>query len=379
VTDLATTRTFHEPPALEHPLADGWTLPASWYSDTAVHEREQERIFSSAWVYAGPAEQVAEPGGFMTLQAGRVPVVVVRGQEGTLRGFVNVCRHRGHLVASDTGCRETLQCPYHAWTYNLDGTLRRAPRAEREPGFDPTHFSLLPVAVDTWGPFVFVCPDPDVSPLDTWLADLPERVDECGIDVSTLRFHSHHEWPTAVNWKVALENFLECYHCAVAHPGFSQVIDVHPDAYQLLLRPTYTSQVGAVRDSVLAGDVRGAYDPRGEVTQAQFHHLWPSTTINITPGPENLSIERWVPTGVRSVVEVTDYFFGPRVTTEQIEEFLAFDTQVGLEDITLVESVQSGLDSRAVSQGRLMPQSERLIADFQRRVYDALATPTTPA
>ena len=95
------------------------------------------RIFATSWQYACPLESVAEPGAFTTMQAGHVPVVIVRGRDGELRGFVNVCRHRGHLVATESGCRETLQCPYHAWTYDLDGTLRRAPRSEREPGFDP--------------------------------------------------------------------------------------------------------------------------------------------------------------------------------------------------------------------------------------------------
>ena len=146
-------------PAIENPIEEGWTLPAGWYADEAVWALERERIFGRTWQYAGRTEQVREPRSFFVSQAGPVPVVVVRDREGTLRGFVNVCRHRGHPVVSGEGCRETLQCPYHAWTYDLDGSLRRAPRAEREPGFDPTALSLRPVAVDTWGPFVFVNPD----------------------------------------------------------------------------------------------------------------------------------------------------------------------------------------------------------------------------
>ncbi|HJS49796.1 MAG TPA: Rieske (2Fe-2S) protein, partial [Gaiellaceae bacterium] len=120
---------------VERPLEDGWTLPATWYSDPNVHALERQRIFASAWQYAGPLEWVAERGCFFAAQVGHVPVAIVRGKDGALRGFVNVCRHRGHLVVSGEGCRETLQCPYHAWTYDLDGTLRKAPRSEREPGF----------------------------------------------------------------------------------------------------------------------------------------------------------------------------------------------------------------------------------------------------
>lgn len=362
-----------EIPPFTHTLEDGWTLPAAWYSDPSVGALERERIFATSWHYAGPLEWAADPGRFFASQAGHLPVAVVRGADGVLRGFVNVCRHRGHLVVQGEGCRETLQCPYHAWTYDLDGSLRKAPRSEREPGFDPSGFSLLPVSVDTWGPFVFVNADPDAAPLAEALGGLPSLAAESGVDLGAVRFHSHHEWPIEANWKIAIENYLECYHCPTAHPGFSKVIDVSPDAYALGVHPTFSSQIGPVRASALTGDGKAPYVPRGDVTQAQYHFLWPASTVNIAPGPANISLERWVPDGDRRTIEVTDYFFGPDASAEQIEELLAFDNQVGEEDTSLVESVQRGLDSGAVPQGRLMLESEQLIADFQRRVRDALS------
>ncbi|HEX4746941.1 MAG TPA: aromatic ring-hydroxylating dioxygenase subunit alpha [Gaiellaceae bacterium] len=371
---MSETTTFTSPlPPLEHPLEDGWTLPASWYTDPAVHAVERERLFARAWTYAGPAEWVSEPGSYFAAQIGHVPVAVVRGSEGVLRGFVNVCRHRGHLVVEGTGCRETLQCPYHAWTYALDGTLRKAPRSDREPGFDPSGLSLTPVSVDTWGPFVFVNPDPEPAPLSAALGRLPEIVARSGLEVGALRFHSHHEWPIEANWKVVLENFLECYHCPAAHPGFSKVIDVNPDAYLLQVHPTFASQIGPVRASALDGNGKAAYTPRGAVSQSQYHFLFPSTTMNIAPGIPNISLERYNPDGLRRTVEVTDYYFGVEVSDTEIEELMAWDTQVAEEDVSLVQSVQRGLESGAVPQGRLMAESEQLIADFQRRVYDALA------
>jgi phenylpropionate dioxygenase-like ring-hydroxylating dioxygenase large terminal subunit len=357
----------------ELPVEDGWTLPASWYSDGAVASLERERIFARTWQYAGRAEQVAEPGCFLAANAGHVPVALVRGRDGELRGFVNVCRHRGHPVVSGEGCRETLQCPYHAWTYDLDGSLRRAPRAEREHGFDPSGLSLVPVAVEEWGPFVFVNPDADSPPLREALGELPELIPASGVDLGVVRFHSHYEWEIRSNWKIAMENFLECYHCPVAHPGFSKVIDVDPDAYELTVRGGFSSQVGKVRPSALDGNGKGGYVPRGEVTQAQYHFLWPNTTINIEAGPVNIAIERWVPTGLRTTVEVTDYYFGPDVSEEQMQEVIEFGTQVGIEDQALCESVQEGLDSRLVPQGKLMLESEQLIHDFQRKVVAALS------
>jgi phenylpropionate dioxygenase-like ring-hydroxylating dioxygenase large terminal subunit len=357
---------------LEHALEDGWTLPASWYSDPDVLALERDRIFGKAWYYAGPAELVADPGCFFACQAGHIPVAVVRGEDQVLRAFVNVCRHRGHIVLEGEGCKKALQCPYHAWTYNLDGTLRRAPRSEREPGFDAEGISLLPVSVGTWGPFVFVNPDRDTDPLETVLGGLPALVAESGLDLNAVRFHSHHEWPIAANWKVVMENYLECYHCPTAHPGFSQVIDVSPDAYGLSVHPTFSSQIGPVRASALAGNGRPPFEPRGDVVQAQYHFLFPATTVNIAPGIPNISLERWIPDGPRRTIEVTDYFFDPKTPPDAVAELLAWDSQVGEEDTSLVESVQRGLDSNTVLQGRLLPESEQLIADFQRRVRDAL-------
>jgi len=357
---------------IEHPLEDGWTLPASWYSDANVYALERERIFASAWQYAGPLEWVADRGCFFAAQVGHVPVAIVRGADGALRGFVNVCRHRGHIVLSGEGCRETLQCPYHAWTYDLDGTLRKAPRAEREPGFDPTGFSLLPVSVGSWGPFVFVNPDPDAAPLEETLGEMPVIVAESRLDIGALRFHSHHEWGIDANWKVVMENFLECYHCPAAHPGFSKLIDVSPDNYLLRVHETFSSQFGPVRASALAGNGKAGYTPQGPIVQSQSHFLFPATTVNIVPGIANISLERWTPDGPRRTIEVTDYYFGPEVSEKEIEELMAWDNQVAMEDTSLVESVQRGLDSGMVPQGRLMTESEQLIADFQRRVRDAL-------
>ena len=356
------------------PIEEGWTLPAAWYSDPAILTLERERIFSRTWQYAGRADQVEVAGSFLAVQIGHVPIVVVRGRDEALRAFVNVCRHRGHPVASGAGCRETLQCPYHAWTYDLDGSLRRAPRADREPGFDPSDLSLRPVSVDTWGPFVFVNPDTDAAPLAETLGDLPALVGESGVDLGAVRFHSHYEWEIRSNWKVAIENFLECYHCPTAHPGFSKVIDVDPDSYVLTVSESYSSQVGSVRPSALSGNGKAPYVPRGEVTKAQYHHLWPNTTISIEAGVPNIAIERWVPTGPAGCVEVTDCFFGEDVAEAEAQEVIAFGTQVGQEDLVLCESVQAGLESRMVPQGRLLLESELLIHDFQKKIAAALGT-----
>src|SRR5256712_8198712 len=167
------------------------TLPWAWYSDPEVLRREGERIFARAWQYVGHAGRLAEPGYFAG-SAGQIPVVVTRARDGELRAFLNVCRHRGHVVASGSGTRETLQCPYHAWTYGLDGQLRAAPRSEREPGFDADELELVQIEVDTWGPFVFVNPDREAAPLADALGDVPARLAEI-LDVDALEFRFRSE------------------------------------------------------------------------------------------------------------------------------------------------------------------------------------------
>jgi phenylpropionate dioxygenase-like ring-hydroxylating dioxygenase large terminal subunit len=346
----------------------GRTLPWSWYTDPDVFRREQEQIFRGAWQYVGPAEQVARAGDYFTTFAGQVPIVVVRDREGELRAFVNVCRHRGYLVAQGAGRRETLQCGYHAWTYNLDGTLRAAPRSEVEPEFDKAELSLRTAQVDTWGPLVFVNPDPDAAGLVETLRDLPELVASAGVDVETLRFRLRAEFAVEANWKLVCENFLECYHCPVAHQGFSRLVDVTPGSYRLEPGATFSSQYGALRPN---GE--GAYDARGEVERSQFHFIWPNVGINIFPGRPNFSIGPILPAAPGRTERFLDYFFAADVEESWVAELLEFDGQIGREDTALVEGVQRGVGAGMLEDGRLMSGSEQLIADFQARVAAALA------
>ena len=341
------------------------TLPYGWYTDPEILRREEERIFRSAWQYVGHTAQLAQPGYFAT-EVGRTPVVVTRDRDGVLRAFLNVCRHRGSVLAAGAGARETLQCPYHAWTYGLDGALKAAPRSNREPGFDCEGISLRPASVGTWGPFLFANPDPGAVPIADVLGELPELVAATGLDVERLQHHSRAESSVEANWKLVAENFLECYHCAVAHPGFSAVVDVSPDAYELAPGDAFSSQFGPVR-----GNGSGL-DTAGEVKRSQFHFLWPNTMINIFPGRTNLSIGPLLPAGPERTDRFLHYFFGSETDAAWIDELLAFDAQVGVEDKMLVENVQRGVASGLIERGRLMPESERLIVDFQQRVQSAL-------
>lgn len=336
--------------------------------DPAALRLEQERIFRRSWQYVGHAGEVAEPCSFAAARVGHVPVVLVRDEAGELRAFLNVCRHRGSLLCEGSGRRATLQCPYHAWTYGLDGRLLAAPRSEREGGIEREELGLVPLGLETWGPFLFANPDPEARPLAELLGDIPERIAAAGIDVTALRFHHRWEAEYEANWKVCAENFLECYHCPAAHPHFSAVMDVSPDAYLLEAHGPQLSQQAPPRP-----EPRGAYDPAGEVEQGQFHLLFPGTVVNVLAGRPNLSLGPIVPLGPERTYRFLDYFVAPDADEAWIEAMLAFDAQVGAEDRALVERVQRGLRSGLLDEGRLLPTSERLVAHFQQLVLASLA------
>jgi phenylpropionate dioxygenase-like ring-hydroxylating dioxygenase large terminal subunit len=336
---------------------DALTLPFAWYSDEEMLRRERARIFARSWQYGGRAADVAEPSSFLATDAGGVPILVVRDKIGVLRAFLNVCRHRGAVLTDDCGTRDTIQCHYHAWTYDLDGSLRAAPRSDREADFDPDDLSLLPASVDTWGPFLFVNADPEAVPLAEQLGELPEILAR-DLDLDNVVFHSRVEFDANANWKIVVENFLECYHCPTAHPSFSAEVDVHPDRYKLEAHPTFSAQFCAAK---------------GTGERGQFHLLYPNTSINVFPGPPNLSIGPILPDGAGHTKRYLDYFFARGVDKQWLEDFFAFDNQVGREDKVLVESVHRGMASGILEQGRMLLNSEPLLAAFQQWLGPQLA------
>ncbi|MEA2316154.1 MAG: choline monooxygenase [Solirubrobacteraceae bacterium] len=351
-------------------LEQGWALPAQWYSDPSILEIEREVIFRPAWRFGGLLKDVAEPGQFMTRTVGNTPVVIVRGRDGELRAFVNVCRHRGAAVASGCGHATTLQCPYHAWTYDLDGSLRAAPRSDREPSFDKDELGLMPVRVDTWGPVVFVNLDADAPPLLDALGVLPDALARTGVDFGSLSWHSSTPFDMSANWKVVAENYLECYHCAVAHPGFTKLVETGPDDYELRVEGNVLIAESPLRPN--PGADAPKMDTTGVVPKTFFDLVWPSTTFNVFGGPSNLLLYFFEPVTTGRTYGEFHYFFGDDADAEYREDLIRFFDEVGNEDLQLVESVQAGLESGAVPNGRLMPDTEFLIQTYQRRVYEAL-------
>src|SRR5215469_9809921 len=353
------TSDLHNDARLAGRLEQGETLPAEWYASPAIFAVENANIFRKCWQYVGHAGQVGKTGDFFTARLGDIPIVVTRDDDGVLRAMANVCRHRGsEVVLECAGNRKTLQCHYHGWTYNLDGTLRAAPRANEQASFDKSSLSLVAFPIECWGPLIFVNPDPSAAALGVLLGPLPEIFRLAGVDVRRLRHFRRDVYNLASNWKIVIENFNECYHCPVAHPRFSEVIDT--DAYRVDTDHEFFSIY---------------YGPylREHGQGVTYATLWPSAMFALSDNPPSMQVLCVRPLDAEHTFETIDYYFAESAPEDYIGGYVELSDLVQREDVILCESVQRGLKSGAVKKGRLMLSRERGIQHFQKLVYRAVA------
>ena len=352
-----------------------YTIPARFYRDPEIYELEKEAIFYKNWWFAGHKSQLSEPGAFLTTTIHEQSVVITRGRDGDLRAFYNVCQHRGHELAHGCGKASVLVCPYHAWTYELDGSLRSARNTKDMAGFDKKNFALKPVRVEEFCGFVFVNLDEDAEPLRTQTAGLEEEIRSYCPQVDDFVFAHRHTYSVESNWKVLIDNFLECYHCHTAHKDFVDLVDME----------SYRSKVSGIYSSHVSGAARttesSAYTfEKGEIDFGYAGwFLWPNVTIWIYPGEPNISVLKIIPDGPEHTVEHLDWFLPEAEPSKQIKDAMDYmDEVLQPEDIGLCESVQRGLKSRGYNQGRfvidegLTELSEHAVHHFQKLVVDAL-------
>jgi choline monooxygenase len=269
----------------------------------------------------------------------------------------------------------TLQCPYHAWTYGLDGSLRRAPRSERNPDFDPKGIRLAPVGVGTLGPLIFVNPDPDAPPLEDVFGAWYEELRATGFDFDgVLRPPETHVFELHANWKVQIENSLECYHCPTNHPSLSRIAHVEED-FWYERHDWYQRYGGRTRDEALerAGD--GFYHvERGAGQDSHLSYLFPNFFFTVQRGHRIASASICVPLAVDRCLYIRQYCFADDVEEEVRRDAVEFINQVQSEDVELCAAVQRGLSSGVYTEGRLLlPSTELGVAHHERQVLRALA------
>ncbi len=348
--------TTDHPPAFdiaEHP-GESWTLPGRAYTDPEIFEGERRAIHYRAWHYAGSTEQLATPGSYITARILDQTVIIVCGKDQVIRGFFNVCQHRGHELLQGYGHVGLITCPYHAWSYGTDGRFRAGRGTAAMPEAKNGAFDLKPVRVERFAKrFVFFNLDPEAMSLAEQTVGLEEDMrqelpefDRLAIDAPTTRAELN------ANWKVLVDNFLECYHCRNAHPAFADMFDM--TGYRTLTHPYWISQKAKVgRDDNMAYHVA----PEAANRKGLSWWLWPTTTFGALPGSAELTVFNFLPlTPGRSVQTIQHFSLpgsAPDVARDRYGNGLLTE-----EDISLCESVQRGLGSQGYTAGRFVHDPE---------------------
>lgn len=342
------------------------------YLDPKFMQIEQEQIFRRSWQFVCHEEKLRDPGSYISLSVGGQSVVAMRNKNGELKAFYNVCKHRGHELLFGEGTTKRITCPYHAWTYDLDGALVNAPRSEYLENFNRKDICLDAVRIEVFCHLVFVNLDADAPPLAEQAGQLGRDVMSYAPDLARLTFSTRLTYRIQANWKSVVDNFLECYHCPVAHKGFSSMIDM--DTYQVETHGIYSSHMAKAR--VGANSAYNIDD--ATVTDHAVWFLWPNMTLMRYPGRGNFMVWRFYPTGPEETYEEFDFFFETAEPNETEKEALKFiDDVLQPEDIGLVESVQRGMRTPAFNSGRYMVDvegsgaSEHAVHHFHGLLLDA--------
>jgi choline monooxygenase len=337
----------------EHaPLAEASTIPAPWYVDQRIAELERLTVFSNTWQVVGRVEQVRLPGQFVTATVAGEPIVAVRGADGQLRAFYNVCRHHAAKVVTEPcGSASILHCPYHGWNYGLDGSLKGMPEFDGVKNFERRDNGLVPVKVDTWEAFVFVNLDTQAEPLNNFLGGLVRRCEPLGL--SRLHYFDSRAYDIACNWKVFVDNYLDGgYHVPHLHKGLSSVLDYkqytieNEDRYCLQSSPMVSSSEDAATGATRKGD------------RAWYFWQYPNLMINCYEGYMDTNLV--IPLDVDHCRVVFDFYFADisDARREYNTQSIAVGDRVQSEDLGICEDVQRGLKSRAYGAGRLSVRRE---------------------
>lgn len=323
------------------------SLPSVCYTDPRYFEIEKREIIARTWQFACHVEKVRNPGQYTTLDIQGHSIAIVRGGDGVLRAFYNVCQHRAHGLLKNSGTIKQITCPYHAWGYGLDGVLRNAPRSDHMPDFDPSKICLTPVKVEEFCSFVFVNLDADAKPMAEQTGGLAADIAEFAPDLADLTHAHRNTYRIKSNWKNVVDNFLECYHCPVAHKDFVSLVEM--DTYKTRTYDLYSSQIGTLKQ----GD-NTAYDASdADISDHAVWWLWPTTCLLRFPGTPNFWVLNVIPVSADETFETYDFYLSNSQPTEaEMKSIDYVDDILQPEDIDIVESVQRGMKSPGYSRGR---------------------------
>jgi choline monooxygenase len=350
------------------PLDHATALPARYYADPSMAATDRRLVFDRSWQLLAHVCQLQNPGDHVVADFAGLPVIAVRGADGQIRAFHNVCRHRaGPLAQCDGLAAKSLRCRYHGWTYTLEGVLRSAPEMGTAPDFDVADVRLPQLAVRVWQGMVFAAVDEAHAPaFEVFVEGIDPRIGPHR-QLERYGFHRRVGYDVACNWKVYVDNYLEGYHVPHVHPGLNKLLDYRN--YVTETAEWYSFQYSPLVNTGTASP----YGDAGDDGEALYYWMWPNTMLNIVPG--RLQTNRIIPRGVDRCRVEFDFYF----TLDESEEAaarrladLSFSDEVQFEDLGICEDVQRGMASGSYVPGRLNPLRENAVHHFHellRRTY----------
>ncbi len=349
-------------------LDRAYTIPASWYVDERIDELERQSVFGRTWQMVARADKLTLPGEFVTTESAGEPLVIVRGSDHQLRAFYNVCRHHAAaVVTQEHGTANIFRCPYHGWSYGLDGSLKGAPEFEGVCGFDRAQNGLVPVRVEQWEQFVFVNLDVSAPPLTDFLGRLVKRI--APLNVGTLHFFERRSYNLNCNWKVFVDNYLDGgYHVPHLHKALNSVLEYKQ--YTIETEDRYCLQSSPM--VVSRGDAATAASRTGD--RASYFWQYPNFMINLYRGYMDTNLV--LPDGVDGCKVIFDFYVDDvsEAAAERNRQSIAVGERVNDEDVGICEAVQRGLHSRAYGAGRLSVRREAGEHLFHRLLAHDLKT-----
>jgi Rieske 2Fe-2S family protein len=335
------------------------TMAQQYFVSPEIFAEEQKKIFPRHWLLVGHQTQIANSGDYFVTEVADESLIIARDRRSTIRGFYNVCRHRGtRLCEDETGHSATIQCPYHAWTYALDGRLIGSPHMDEVAGFDKANFSLQPVSLGVWEGFIFVNLADNPTPMEDWFAALKGKFSHWNL--SGLKSVKRVEYDVRANWKLMFENYSECYHCPGVHPMLSKVSPYDSAENDLTEGPFLGGfmKVNPGKSLTMSGNACAAFVGKIENLQQVFYYsIFPNMLLSLHP--EYVMVHQLWPQSPERTLIACDWLFHPAASGRDDfnpEDAIEFWDVTNKQDWHVCELSQQGIASRAYEPG---PYSSR--------------------
>jgi Rieske 2Fe-2S family protein len=372
-----TTSRFHR--TVETYAQGARTMPREYYTSPEILAEERERLLPAMWHCVGRASVVTKPGQYMLRDVAGESIIVVRGKDDVLRALFNVCRHRGTRICTQASGQfsGSIQCPYHAWTYRLDGTLTGAPHMDEVEGFDKGDYPLHQAAIAEWEGFVFVNVAKDPQPFEEWFGPLIGRL--ARYDLSSLKVGHRATYEVRANWKLVFQNYSECLHCPMIHPELSTMMPYTSGANDLVEGPFLGGYMELTNESAtMSGKACGRLVsdslPADDRKRAYYYTIMPNMALSIHPDYANYYL--LTPLAVDRTLVESEWMFSPSNESNASfnpQDAIQFWDITNRQDWAICEQSQLGVQSSRYAPGPYSPR-ESMPAAWDREYLRLLGS-----